>query len=132
MSNEKQVKPARGSSAVVTGLIVLIVIVIAAALAYFAWRTIQPTATPIAEILGDLRTYDGQLVAVRGKVSNPINLIFKAYDVTDATGTIKVVTQRGLPKPGETVTVQGQVNELFNFNGVNMTVILEPAEDSRP
>jgi len=132
MSSETKEKPARGSSAVITGVIVLIVIVVAAALAYFAWRTIQPTATPINEILSDLRTYDGQLVTVRGKVSSTVNLIFKAFELTDETGTITVVTQRGLPQPGDTVTVQGQVNELFNFNGINKTVILEPAEDARP
>jgi hypothetical protein len=28
--------------------------------------------------------------------------------------------------------VQGVINELFNFNGLNKTVILEPAEDSQP
>jgi hypothetical protein len=134
MSSEKQqnAKP-RVNRQAVTGLIVVIVIVVALALAYTAWKTAQPRPTPIGDILGDLRTWDGQLVTVRGEASNPINLLlFKGYDVSDDTGTIKVVTDRGLPKPGETITVQGQVKEVFNFNGMNMTVIYEPAEDSQP
>lgn len=134
MSSEKQqqAKP-RVNRQAMTGLIVVVVIVVAAALIFVAWKMIQPAPTPIGTILGDLRTYDGQLVTVRGEASNPLNLLmFKGYDVTDDTGTIKVVTDRGLPKPGEKVTVQGQVKEVFNFNGKNLTVIYEPAEGSQP
>jgi len=133
MSSEQQQAKPRVNRQAVTGLIVVIVIIVAAALAFVAWKTIQPQPTPIGEILGDLRTYDGQFVTVHGEASNPLNLLlFKGYDVTDDSGTIKVVTDRGLPKVGETVTVQGQVKEVFNFNGINMTVIYEPAEDSQP
>lgn len=132
MNSEQQAKR-RDRRPMVTGLIVVIVIIVAAVLAYFAWRTIEAAPTPIGDILGDLRTYDGQLVTVRGKVSNPLNvMLMKAYDVEDDSGTIKIVTERGLPKVGDLVTVQGQVRELFNFNGVNMTVIYELAEEDQP
>lgn len=128
--SSQQPSKRRGGNPAVVGLTVLIVVVVAAVLVYFAWRTIQPAPTPIAEILADLRTFDGQAVTIRGKVSNPINiLLVKAYDVTDDSGTIKVVTQRGLPKAGETLTINGVVNELYSIAGVNYTVIIEPAAD---
>ena len=53
----------------------------------------------------------------------------KAFDLSDDTGTIKVVTQRGLPAIGDTLTVTGEVHEVFNVGDVNMTVLVELAEN---
>lgn len=123
---EEQQPRRRGNPTLVVGIIVVVVIVVGGALAYFAWRAIEERPTPIGEILADLRTFDGALVTVRGEVTSVLNILgLKAFDLADGTGTIKIVSQRGLPQQGETVTVSGEVNEMFNVGGISMTVILE-------
>ncbi|MBN2081185.1 OB-fold nucleic acid binding domain-containing protein [bacterium] len=128
MTEEKQ-QPRRLNTAAITGVVVIVLIIVAAGLAWLAWRTIEPPPTPIGTVLNDLRTYDGQGVTVAGTVENPLNLLgLKTYDLTDDSGTIRVVTERGLPKAGDEIHVTGMVSEVFNVAGVNMTVIMETAE----
>ncbi len=123
---EEQQPRRRGNPTLVVGIIVVVVIVVGGILAYVAWQAIEARPTPIGDILADMRTYDGQPVTVRGEVASVLNILgLKAFDLDDGSGTIKVVTQRGLPQQGETVTVSGVVNEMFNVGGMNMTVILE-------
>lgn len=117
------------SRTAVTGLVVCIVVAVAALLGYFAWRAALPSPTPIGEILADLRTYDGKPVTIRGEVTNTLNVVvLKAFDVTDDSGSIRVVTERGLPRIGSEITVNGIVHEVYNIAGVNYTVVLESPE----
>ena len=121
----------RPNTAAITGVIVVLVVAIAVALTYAALRLVSPAPTPIGDVLADLRTYDGQTVTVQGEVTSTLNVVLvKAFDLSDDTGTIKVVTERGLPQIGETLTVTGEVCEVFNVGGVNMTVLLEFPESS--
>ena len=116
--------------AAIVGLVVILLL--AAAGVWFALRSTAPKPTPIGDVLGDLRTYDGQVVTVEGNVTETLNVFgLKTYQIQDDTGEIMVVTQRGLPQKGETISVTGIVNEMFNLGGVNMIVIQEPqAEDA--
>ena len=89
----------------------------------------MPRPIPIADVLGDLRTYDGTTVTVQGVVSTPMNLLgMKYFTLTDDTGEIIVVTEHGLPHEGKDVRVIGQVNQMFEIAGVSMTVIFELKE----
>jgi hypothetical protein len=120
----------RRNLALAMGIIVVVVIVVAAALAYFAWRVMEPAPVPIGEILADLRTYDGQVVTVEGRVGSRISILgFKSFDLTDGTGTITIVTERGIPGGDETVRVNGTVYEVFSIGPVSKTVIVETPED---
>ncbi len=116
------------SGAAVVGLIA--VIILGGALAFIGWYSTRPHPTPIQYVLDNVRTLDGTVVTVHGKVENPLNLagIIKVYEVVDASGRIKVVTKRGLPNGGEQIIVVGLLREVFNVAGVNMTVIMEPQE----
>ena len=115
-------------SALIAGL-VIVGLAAAGLIIYFGLRATSPRATPIGEILADLRRYDGQIVTVEGMASAPLNLmVLKSYEVTDETGSIMVVTERGLPQDGSEVAVEGVVHEVFNLGGINYTVILEPAD----
>ena len=124
---EEQAKRGRGiSTSALIGLIV--VIVLAIVLAWAGWYFTQPRPVAIGTILADLRTYDGQSLTIRGEVTRTLNvMLVKAYEVSDGTGTIVVVTERGLPEVGETLTISGVVNQLFEVGGMEMTVLLEPA-----
>jgi hypothetical protein len=117
------------SGAAVVGLIA--VAILGGALALVAWYGARPHPTPIGYILEHVREFDGNAVTVEGTVDSPLNLggLLKVFDLSDKSGTIKVVTKRGLPKSGETVMVKGLVREVFNVAGMNMTVIMEPQEE---
>jgi HAMP domain-containing protein len=128
MANEEKPRRRRNTAAL-TGAIVVLVVVVAIVLAYVAWRLITPPVTPIGDVLADLRTYDGQTVTVQGEVTSTLNVVLvKAFDLSDDTGTIKVITERGLPTIGDTLTVTGEVHEVFNVGGVNVTVLVEYPE----
>ena len=127
-SNQRDSKKKSGLSAAVVEVLV-IAILAGLVLGFMAWKRIQDSKPiPIGDILGDLRTYDGQVVHVEGEVTSTMNLVVKWFDVSDGTGTISVVTERGLPTKGTTVKVDGQVNELFNLGGISKTVIMEMPE----
>jgi len=105
--------------------LLIIVVVLAAAAAFFVWWT-QSRPVTIGQILRDLRRYDGQTVTIHGKVVSAMNvLVLRYFEVSDKTGDIRIVTKRGLPKVGDTVTVHGVVRQYFNFNGMTLTVIEE-------
>jgi len=108
-------------------------IVVVAALAgggiWFALQNAAPKPLPIGTVTSDLRTYDGQIVTVKGHVDSATNLIFaKTFELSDDSGTITVVTERGLPAEGSEVTVTGQVNQAFKIGSFEKTVLMEPAE----
>jgi hypothetical protein len=116
-------RPVSGS--IVAGILVVAAIaIIAAAWAYLA---AIPKVLAIEDVLGNLREYDGQTVTVSGRVTDPLNIFgIKTYSVTDDTGTIQVVTERGLPASAAQVKVTGVVNQYFKLGSMEATVLLEP------
>ena len=117
-----------GPAPLMIGLLTLAVIA-AGVLGYLAWERIDASRpVPIGDILADLRSYDGNVVHVEGEVVSTMNLVVKWFELNDGTGSITVVTERGLPTIGETVTVDGKVDELFKLGGISKTVIMELPE----
>jgi len=117
-----------GNSAVVVGLVVIGVL----ALGLGAWAYLKGGAlakpTPIGEILSDTRKWDQQPVTIEGQVSAPLNVLGnKMFRVTDTSGDIMVVTERGLPAAGDTVRVDGYVKQVFQIGTINETVVYETA-----
>jgi hypothetical protein len=113
------------SGSVIAGIFAVLFLAIALGVA--AYMKLTPHPLSIGSVLKDLRTYDGTSVTVQGTVKEVNNIVgMKWYDLEDPTGSIRVVTQRGLPTQGDYMQVTGIVNEVFNFGGINYTVLLEP------
>jgi len=82
--------------------------------------------TPIREILDNPGRFDGQRATVAGEVVDSANvLVLKFYRVRDATGTIAVVTPRGVPKPGARIRATGTVHQAFAIGKDQLTVLVE-------
>ena len=115
------------SGAALVGLFV--VLAVAALLtAFWVYQGLE-RPVPIAEVLGDLRTYDNTTITVQGVVSDPTNLLLvKYFTLTDDTGSIIVVTNHGLPETGKDLKVLGQVDQQFAIADLSFTVILEVGE----
>jgi len=127
MDTEQKQSKKQDNPALKVGITVVVVIVVAALGLYIAVSALNPAPTPIGDILGDMRNYDGKIVTVRGEVTNRVNILdFKAYGVEDETGQIWVVTARGNPNQGETVTVTGIVDEVIALGAGSFTIIKEP------
>jgi hypothetical protein len=85
--------------------------------------------TPIGEITSNIRDWDGKAVTIEGTVSAPINIVVaKMYRLTDETGEMTIVTEKGLPAEGEKVRVDGYVKQAFKVGPAEQTIVFEPAE----
>jgi hypothetical protein len=110
---------------------IFVVLFLAIALGVAAYMKVTPHPLSIGAVLRDLRTYDGTSVTVQGTVRTIYNVAgVKWYELEDPSGSIPVVTERGLPKQGDYMQVTGIVHEVFNLGGINYTVLLEPLEPS--
>lgn len=83
-------------------------------------------STPINKILENPRDFGGKQVAVSGEVTEIFSLfVIKYFVVRDKTGEIAVVTNRPLPKKGETIKVKGKVEEAFSIADKQLIVLIE-------
>ena len=124
MAEEQRGRSQALSIAAIVGLVVIILAAVAGTV--IVMQSAKPRPVPIGEVLGDLRHYDGQVVTVKGRVTQTLNIqLLKVFYLTDDTGEITVVTDRGLPNKGEEISVTGVVNEVFALLGKNMVVIKE-------
>jgi hypothetical protein len=80
-----------------------------------------PSRTSIHTIESNPSKYYGKDVAVAGRVTNSfgIALIGGVYKLEDGTGSIWVVSNRGVPTKGAQIGVKGQVQDGLNYNGKN-------------
>lgn len=128
-SSEGRKRPAKVSPALIVGIVV--VVAVAGAVLVYSMLGRGNQVVKIGDVLADLRNYDGMSVTFEGEVSAPVNLLgLKTYSLDDGSGSITVVTERGLPRAGEKLRVSGIVHEMFNVAGVNYTVLYEASEDS--
>lgn len=82
--------------------------------------------TPIGKILENPRDYTGKEVTVSGEVTEVFGFFtVKYFVVKDRTGEITVVTQKTLPKKGNTVRIKGTVKEAFAIGDSQKIVITE-------
>jgi aspartyl/asparaginyl-tRNA synthetase len=71
------------------------------------------SATKVRDILDHPRDYENKDVTVYGTVRDASSMIFvKFFELEDDTGTIKVVTNRVLPQPGEKISVTGRMESI--------------------
>ena len=102
-------------------------VVLAMALAVSACSLWSPS---IRDIKTDVRRFEGQTVTVRGEVVQSVNLLLvRGYIVKDETGQIGVVSDRAVPRPGQSVVVTGQVEQLLSLGSESIVVIREPRSD---
>ena len=81
---------------------------------------------PIKNLLDNPRDYDRKTVTIEGKVTDVMSLlVVKAFALRDNTGEIIVVTERILPKKGDTVKVRGRIVEAFSFGDQSITAFQE-------
>ena len=87
-------------------------------------------STPIEKILNNPRGYDGKLVKVNGNVVRSSNLlIIKSFLLRDNTAEINIITNKILPRSGESVTVKGRVKEAFTIGTHRLIVIIEESKN---
>jgi aspartyl/asparaginyl-tRNA synthetase len=86
------------------------------------------TTTKIKDILDHPRAYENKEVTVYGTVTGGASLIVtKYFELQDDSGSIKVVTDRVLPKQGEKLRVTGRM-ESIELGSERLIVIREKSE----
>lgn len=83
------------------------------------------TATKIKDILDHPRNYENKEVTIYGTVVGGASLlVIKYFELQDDTETIRVVTDRVLPKRGEKLRVTGYMASV-EFGSERLVVIRE-------
>ena len=90
--------------------------------------------TDIKTLLDDPSRFDKQTVRVVGDVTKSVGVMgYGAYQVTDATGSIMVVTQEnGAPRQGAKVGVEGEFRPAFTLGTETAAVIVESGRYTPP
>jgi hypothetical protein len=85
------------------------------------------SVTPIGQLLNDPSRYDGKTVKIEGQVKKSAGgLGVGAYEVTDNTGTLTVVSQKGDPPPsGSKIGVKGKFEALITLGIKSLAVLRE-------
>jgi DNA/RNA endonuclease YhcR with UshA esterase domain len=119
--------PGRNPAAMIGGIV--LVLALAGGGGYYAFKALKHEPIHISDIMANPRDFDQKTVTVKGKVIHSFNVLgIKAFELNDGSGTIRVVTERGLPNEGQEVTVTGMVNQMFKIGPAEITVIMESAE----
>lgn len=71
------------------------------------------TATKINDVLSHPRDYENKEITIHGSVTDTASvLVVKYFVLQDSTGSIKVVTDRVLPKKGDQLSVTGYIQSI--------------------
>jgi hypothetical protein len=83
--------------------------------------------TPIRDLLNDPSRYDGKTVRIKGEVKGSLGALgVGAYEVTDKTGTLAVVSdQADPPRAGTDIGVTGKFQALLNLGFRSLSVLRE-------
>jgi hypothetical protein len=91
--------------------------------------TACPNRESISKINADPGRYQGKEVGIAGTVTDSYGLLGAgAYEIDDGSGTLWVVTKRGVPSRGSKVGAKGRVRTGFSFGGRNFGTILEESD----
>ena len=83
------------------------------------------TATKIKDVLDRPRNYENKEITVHGTVTESASILIAKYFVLqDGTGSIKVFTDRTLPKSGQQLNVTGQIQSI-EFGAERWVVLRE-------
>ena len=73
----------------------------------------------INQLLADPARYRDDTVQLSGEVVDSYSVANRgAYQISDGTGRLWVVSESGVPRKGARVTVKGEVKEGFNFGSL--------------
>lgn len=103
--------------------------IVAAVLVLAALIGLTGCATKISSITSDVAKYENQTVTIRGDVTDRIwfDILNRgAFEVSDGSGSIWVVTNTEPPSLGSTVTVKGQVNSAFSLGDRYFGTVIVP------
>jgi hypothetical protein len=85
--------------------------------------------TRIGDILEHPRDYDGKIVTVAGTAKSVTSIgPLRSFVLDDGNGSIRVLTERAVPREGERIEVHGIVEQSFAIFGENLIVIREKAD----
>ncbi len=98
-------------------------------LALAIFSTACPNRTSVEKINADPGRYRNREVAVAGRVTDSYGVLDTgAYQIDDGTGTLWIITRRGVPARGSRVGAKGRVYTGFNFQGRSFGTVLEEAD----
>lgn len=91
------------------------------------------SVTPIGNLLNNPSRYDGKTVRIEGEVKESAGgLGLGAYQVTDKTGTLTVLSERGgTPRSGAKVGVKGTFQALLTLGSKGIAVLREQSRSLR-
>ena len=83
--------------------------------------TACPSRVSIGKILADPSKYSDKEVVIAGRVTNSygVAMLGGVYRIDDGTGSIWVLTVRGVPSKGAEVGLKGRVQEGLSYGGRN-------------
>ena len=83
--------------------------------------------TTIKTLLDDPSRFDKQTVRIAGDVTRSLGILgYGAYEVSDGTGQIPVVTKEGgAPRVGAKVGVEGEFRSAFTMGATSAAAIVE-------
>lgn len=85
----------------------------------------------IGDIKRNLAAFEMKVIKIKGDVTDANKLPFvdvRMYQLTDATGSIMVVTQDGLPEVGNKIAIQGRVENMMILAGQGIGYIVKEVE----
>ena len=90
-----------------------------ALIAVFALSAAGCASTTINRLLAEPERYRNDDVRLRGDVVESVSLLgHGAYRLDDGTGTIWVVSRRGVPRRGARVEVKGEVKDVVDIGSI--------------
>ncbi len=82
------------------------------------WLTACATRT-IGHVLADPERYSNKEVKLRGEVERSYSVLGRgAYELRDHTGTLWVISDRGVPREGTRVEVKGTIRDGFDVGSI--------------
>jgi len=97
-------------------------------LAMTAMASTACASRTINQLLADPGRYRNREVKLSGSVVDSYSVLGNgAYQLDDSTGRLWIVSSRGVPRQGASVTVKGTVREGFNFGSLGDRLKLPPA-----
>jgi hypothetical protein len=90
-----------------------------ALIAAFALSAAGCASTTVARLLAEPNRYRNDDVSLRGDVTESMSLLgHGAYKLDDGTGTIWIVSRRGVPRKGARVKVKGEVKDVVDIGSI--------------
>ncbi|HEY7413461.1 MAG TPA: hypothetical protein VII13_22155 [Vicinamibacteria bacterium] len=87
-----------------------------ALLASLALLSVACRETTVSKLLAEPQKYANEDVGLKGDVVESVSVLGRgAYQLDDGTGTIWVVSTKGVPRKGARVAVRGRVRDVANL-----------------